>query len=65
MAPADEYVPPPTRDHDSATTLQSSIPLTLYYRQVDILVIGAGPTGLGAAKRLNQVVRFPYTANAR
>jgi hypothetical protein len=25
-------------------------------RSVDILVIGAGPTGLGAAKRLNQIV---------
>lgn len=24
---------------------------------VDVLVIGAGPTGLGAAKRLNQLVR--------
>ncbi len=24
---------------------------------VDVLVIGAGPTGLGAAKRLNQIVR--------
>lgn len=23
---------------------------------VDVLVIGAGPTGLGAAKRLNQIV---------
>jgi hypothetical protein len=65
MAQADEYVPPRARDHDSATTLQSSFPLTLYHRQVDILVIGAGPTGLGAAKRLNQVVSLPYTANAR
>lgn len=28
---------------------------------VDVLVIGAGPTGLGAAKRLNQLVRkCPY-----
>lgn len=28
---------------------------------VDVLVIGAGPTGLGAAKRLNQLVRkSPY-----
>ena len=26
-------------------------------REVDVLVIGAGPTGLGAAKRLNQLVR--------
>lgn len=25
---------------------------------VDVLVIGAGPTGLGAAKRLNQIVRM-------
>lgn len=27
------------------------------YRDVDVLVIGMGPTGLGAAKRLNQIVR--------
>ena len=27
------------------------------FSNVDILVIGAGPTGLGAAKRLNQLVR--------
>ena len=27
---------------------------------VDVLVIGAGPTGLGAAKRLNQLV-LPFT----
>lgn len=26
---------------------------------VDVLVIGAGPTGLGAAKRLNQLVSAP------
>ena len=26
--------------------------------EVDVLVIGAGPTGLGAAKRLNQLVRL-------
>ena len=25
-------------------------------REVDVLIIGAGPTGLGAAKRLNQIV---------
>lgn len=25
---------------------------------VDVLVIGMGPTGLGAAKRLNQIVSF-------
>ena len=30
--------------------------LTSVHSQVDILVIGAGPTGLGAAKRLNQIV---------
>lgn len=28
---------------------------------VDVLVIGAGPTGLGAAKRLNQIVGIPPT----
>jgi NADH dehydrogenase FAD-containing subunit len=28
--------------------------------EVDVLVIGAGPTGLGAAKRLNQIVRRPF-----
>jgi cation diffusion facilitator CzcD-associated flavoprotein CzcO len=27
-------------------------------RDVDVLIIGAGPTGLGAAKRLNQIVRL-------
>ena len=27
---------------------------------VDVLVIGAGPTGLGAAKRLHQLVQSPY-----
>lgn len=26
------------------------------FSSVDVLVIGAGPTGLGAAKRLNQLV---------
>ncbi len=30
----------------------------LDYSSVDVLVIGAGPTGLGAAKRLNQIVRI-------
>jgi NADPH-dependent 2,4-dienoyl-CoA reductase/sulfur reductase-like enzyme len=29
--------------------------LTIVYSEVDVLVIGAGPTGLGAAKRLNQL----------
>lgn len=33
-------------------------PLSLFTSSVDVLVIGAGPTGLGAAKRLNQIVRF-------
>lgn len=28
------------------------------HSSVDVLVIGAGPTGLGAAKRLNQIVCF-------
>jgi NADH dehydrogenase FAD-containing subunit len=32
---------------------------------VDVLVIGAGPTGLGAAKRLNQIVRPPIRETAR
>ena len=30
---------------------------------VDVLVIGAGPTGLGAAKRLNQLVRCHELGN--
>lgn len=30
--------------------------LTMCSSSVDVLVIGAGPTGLGAAKRLNQIV---------
>lgn len=29
---------------------------------VDVLVIGAGPTGLGAAKRLNQIVRIQFAS---
>ena len=29
--------------------------LTSIHSEVDVLVIGAGPTGLGAAKRLNQI----------
>ena len=33
------------------------------HSNVDVLVIGAGPTGLGAAKRLNQIVRSPLTAS--
>lgn len=32
--------------------------LTTRCSSVDVLVIGAGPTGLGAAKRLNQIVRL-------
>jgi ribulose 1,5-bisphosphate synthetase/thiazole synthase len=35
------------------------LPLTSVYSSVDVLVIGAGPTGLGAAKRLNQIVCLP------
>jgi ribulose 1,5-bisphosphate synthetase/thiazole synthase len=27
---------------------------------VDVLVIGAGPTGLGAAKRLQHLVNLPF-----
>ena len=36
---------------------QKKSKLTNLYSDVDVLVIGAGPTGLGAAKRLNQIVR--------
>ncbi|MBE3049149.1 hypothetical protein IMZ48_42955 [Candidatus Bathyarchaeota archaeon] len=43
-------IPQPT------TPLLSWTALTIC-RNVDVLVIGAGPTGLGAAKRLNQMVR--------
>jgi threonine dehydrogenase-like Zn-dependent dehydrogenase len=32
---------------------------------VDVLVIGAGPTGLGAAKRLNQLVGLPTTMDPK
>jgi hypothetical protein len=45
------------------TTTQRPSPnknlLTFNCSEVDVLVIGAGPTGLGAAKRLNQIVRLP------
>lgn len=34
------------------------------YSNVDVLVIGAGPTGLGAAKRLNQLVSTFSSLNA-
>jgi ribulose 1,5-bisphosphate synthetase/thiazole synthase len=34
--------------------------LTSFLSDVDVLVIGAGPTGLGAAKRLQQVVSRIY-----
>lgn len=37
----------------------------LFYSSVDVLVIGAGPTGLGAAKRLNQTVRIPTSVTQR
>jgi hypothetical protein len=33
------------------------------YSSVDVLIIGAGPTGLGAAKRLNQLVRVQCCNN--
>ena len=32
------------------------------FSSVDVLVIGAGPTGLGAAKRLNQIVWCTYSS---
>jgi cation diffusion facilitator CzcD-associated flavoprotein CzcO len=35
---------------------KGSLKLTEFNRNVDVLVIGMGPTGLGAAKRLNQIV---------
>lgn len=35
--------------HHSAAT-------DFHFSDVDVLVIGSGPTGLGAAKRLNQIV---------
>jgi cation diffusion facilitator CzcD-associated flavoprotein CzcO len=34
-------------------------------RSVDVLVIGAGPTGLGAAKRLNHIVRVSLPLGGR
>jgi ribulose 1,5-bisphosphate synthetase/thiazole synthase len=34
--------------------------LTSFLSDLDVLVIGAGPTGLGAAKRLQQVVSRIY-----
>ena len=46
----DTYVGFPMSDILALTDLTNS--------SVDILVIGAGPTGIGAAKRLNQIVRF-------
>lgn len=46
----------PTRGHVAERALSC--------RNVDILVIGAGPTGLGAAKRLHHIVRTPLSPHA-
>lgn len=47
------YAPSPHRPrHARHGTRKLTFPSS-----VDVLVIGAGPTGLGAAKRLHQIVR--------
>lgn len=44
-----------------STIAEPKLLLIEFDSSVDVLVIGAGPTGLGAAKRLNQLVRkCPY-----
>jgi NADH dehydrogenase FAD-containing subunit len=60
MAPADMYVCPPINLPKQVVRFAD-----IYRSNVDVLVIGAGPTGLGAAKRLNQIVRWFHTANTR
>ena len=37
--------------------MESRIYVDQQRSDVDVLIIGAGPTGLGAAKRMNQIVR--------
>lgn len=43
-------------DQSEFVPIIARISLLIDPRSVDVLVIGAGPTGLGAAKRLNQIV---------
>lgn len=49
-------------------TTSNAFPLAatdLNHSDVDVLVIGSGPTGLGAAKRLHQIVRAAIARAAR
>ena len=46
-----------TKSDMLVSPLIQSSPKANCLSSVDVLVIGAGPTGLGAAKRLNQLVR--------
>lgn len=48
-------------------TFHQNPELTSFFplRNVDVLVIGAGPTGLGAAKRLQQTVLCPLSTYQR
>lgn len=55
-------ITPPFRvsAHHHVILTTRKLTIVLLDSSVDVLVIGAGPTGLGAAKRLNQIVRiFP------
>jgi len=46
--------------YDSGTSLKVYVSVCLTFdeqdQQVEVLIIGAGPTGLGAAKRLHDLV---------